>query len=315
MGPFECTRLDCAASTPIAFAERAAFTAQPAVSDAELVLVQGDTSSALGGALAADRIGIPVGHVEAGLRTHDDRNPWPEEGFRKRIDALSGLLFAPTELSAANLRREGVRGAVHVTGNTAIDAVLMMAAGHRRTKPDDLFRLLVTCHRRESWGEGLTGIAGAVRQIAASGFVSVEFVLHPNPQVSMRFRNLLAGTPGITLHRPCTHREMLARMQAADLILSDSGGMQEEAPVLGVPLLVLRDCTERPEAIASGNIAMVGRDPERIVAEVMRLLGDPAALEAMRRPTLPYGDGRASERIAEIVAEVLGADRPAVAAA
>ena len=278
------------------------------------MLVQGDTSSALGGALAADRIGLPVGHVEAGLRTHDDRNPWPEEGFRKRIDALSTLLFAPTELSAANLRRERARGAIHVTGNTAIDAVLSMTSELKPPKADGLFRVLVTCHRRETW-ESLNEIADALRQIAARGFVAIEFVLHPNPQVAMRFRNLLAGTPGITLHRPCAHGEMLARMQAADLILSDSGGMQEEAPILGVPLLVLRDCTERPEAIASGNIAMVGRDPHRIVSEVMRRLSDPPSLEAMRRPAQPYGDGHASERIAGIIAEHLGADRPAAAAA
>ena len=289
----------------MAFAERVGHEAQFAIAGSELVLVQGDTSSALGGALAADRIGIPVGHVEAGLRTHDDRNPWPEEGFRKRIDELSSVLFAPTELSAANLRRERVRGAVHVTGNTAIDAALSLTVP-RELRPPGIFRLLVTCHRRESWGEGLIEIAGALRQIAKSGFVAVDFVLHPNPQVAMRFRTLLAGIAGVALHRPCTHREMLARMQGADLILSDSGGMQEEAPILGVPLLVLRDCTERPEAIVSGNIAMVGRDPHRIVAEVMRLLSDPASLRAMRRPALPYGDGRASERIAGIIAGSLG---------
>jgi len=305
IGRLDCTRLDCSAGTPMAFAERAAFEAQAAIVGSELVLVQGDTSSALGGALGADRIGIPVGHVEAGLRTHDDRNPWPEEGFRKRIDELSSVLFAPTEYSAANLRRERVRGAVHVTGNTAIDAALSMKVPHE-PKSLGIFRLLVTCHRRESWGEGLIGVAGALRQIAESGSVSVDFVLHPNPQVAMRFRSLLAETAGIALHRPCTHREMLARMQSADLILSDSGGMQEEAPILGVPLLVMRDCTERPEAIVSGNIAMVGRDRGRIVNEVLRLLGDPSALDAMRRPALPYGDGRAAERIAEIVAGSLG---------
>ena len=292
-----------------------AFEAQAAIAGSELVLVQGDTSSALGGALAAHRTGIPTGHVEAGLRTHDDRNPWPEEDFRKRIDAISTFLFAPTELSAANLRREQARGTIHVTGNTAVDAAFSMISHRRQAKSGKSFRLLVTCHRRESWGEGLGGIADALRQIAASGVVAIDFVLHPNPQVAMRFRSLLAGTPGITLHQPCNHHEMLARMQSADLILSDSGGMQEEAPILGVPLLVLRDCTERPEAIASGNIAMVGRDPKRIVSEVMRLLSDPDSLEAMRRRAQPYGDGRASDRIAQIIAESLEADSPAAAAA
>ena len=306
---FDCTRLDCRADEPMAFAELVAFSAQWAITDSELVLVQGDTSSALGGALAADRIGIPVGHVEAGLRTHDDRSPWPEEDFRKQIDMAAAMLFAPTELSAANLRREGARGAIYVTGNTAIDAVLSMVSASAQPKADESFRLLVTCHRREIWGSGLSDIADALGQIAASGSVAIDFVLHPNPQVAMRFRSLLAGTAGIALHPPCTHREMLARMQAADLILSDSGGMQEEAPILGVPLLVMRNCTERPEAIVSGNIAMVGRDPERILAEVMRLLGDATALARMRTPARPYGDGRASERIAELIAGTLGLDR------
>jgi UDP-N-acetylglucosamine 2-epimerase (non-hydrolysing) len=177
------------------FAERVAFEAQPVLSGEDLVLVQGDTSSALGGALAGHCAGISVGHVEAGLRTHDDRNPWPEEGFRKRIDALSQLLFAPTELSAANLRREGMRGAIYVTGNTAADAVPWITARSHPDRTSGRFSLLVTCHRRESWGDGLNGIADALRRIAASNFVTVDFVLHPVPNVAMRFRNLLAETP------------------------------------------------------------------------------------------------------------------------
>ena len=280
------------------------------------MLVQGDTSSALGGALAAQSAGVPIGHVEAGLRTHDSRNPWPEEDFRKQVDALSALLFAPTELSAANLRRERVRGTIHVTGNTAVDAVkrMMTRLPPRSLSDRDRCGLLVTCHRRESWGEGLQEIARALRDICATGRVMTDFVLHPNPEVAARFHAMLDGAQGITLHQPCVHWEMLARMQASDLILSDSGGMQEEAAVLGVPLLILRDRTERPEAIASGNIALVGRDPKCITAEVARLLDDPAALDAMRRSAMPYGDGQASELIAVIIAGALGVGKSALAA-
>lgn len=226
-------------------------------------------------------------------------------------------MFAPTELSAANLQRERVRGTIHVTGNTAVDAVTRMIAGlpARSVSDREPRRLLVTCHRRESWGDGLRGIAGALRDIGASGQATIDFVLHPNTDVAARFHAMLDEAPGITLHQPCLHREMLMRMRSSDLVLSDSGGMQEEAAVLGVPLLILRDRTERPEAIASGNIALVGRDPECITAEVTRLLDCPAALDAMRRRSSPYGDGQASDRIAAILAEALGVGSRLAAAA
>lgn len=267
------------------------------------MLVQGDTSSALGGALAGRTAGVPVGHVEAGLRSHDSRHPWPEEEFRIAIDRIAALLFAPTELSAANLRRERVGGAIHVTGNTAVDAALA-----RRAKLGRLFerprpRLLVTCHRRESWGDGLVAIAAAVRELARDGTADIRFVLHPNPAVASSMRSLLQDAPRIVLQPPCSHDEMLRAMLEADLILSDSGGMQEEAPILGVPLLVLRERTERPEAIASGNIALVGTRTDRILASVRRLLSDPAQLGRMSRRALPFGDGRAADRIAEAIAD------------
>jgi UDP-N-acetylglucosamine 2-epimerase (non-hydrolysing) len=276
----------------------------------DLVVVQGDTSTALGGALAAFSAGIPVAHVEAGLRTHDPLLPWPEEEYRTAIDAQADLLFAPTELAAANLRAEKVPGEVHVTGNSGIDALLAMEPalrGHRALPA--VPRLLVTCHRRESWDEGLDSIAAALRQIAS--VARIEFVLHPNPHVARTMRASLGGVDAITLVPPCSHRELLDRMRKADLVLSDSGGIQEEAPALGVPLLVLREKTERPEGIGAGNAVLVGTDRDRIIHQVQVLLSDPEALARMARPCLPYGDGHAAPRIATVIEQWLKRrDRP-----
>ena len=268
----------------------------------DLVVVQGDTSSALGAALAGFTAGIPVAHVEAGLRTHDPSLPWPEEEYRTAIDADADLLFAPTELAAANLRAEKVGGEIHVTGNSGIDALLGTVS---RLPPPSLRdsrvrRLLVTCHRRESWHDGLGSIAAALAELAGQG-VEADFILHPNPFVATSMRRLLAGIPGVRLIDPCGHEELLLRMRDADLVLSDSGGIQEEAPALGVALLILRGKTERPEGIAAGSSRLVGTDRGRIVSEVRRLLDDPAALAAMSRPVLPFGDGRAGPRIASII--------------
>jgi UDP-N-acetylglucosamine 2-epimerase (non-hydrolysing) len=229
--------------------------------------------------------------------------PWPEEEYRTAIDANADLLFAPTELAAANLRKERVPGAIFVTGNTGIDAVLKTKAGLPEPVLRDraLPRLLVTCHRRENWGEGLGSVAMALRQLAEEGTASIEVVLHPNPHVSRTMERLLAGCFAITLVPPCSHRRLLARMRECDLMLSDSGGVQEEAPALGVPLLVLRDKTERPEALWSGNMRLIGTDSGRIVTAVRELLGDPVALAAMAEPCLPYGDGRAGYRIAALI--------------
>jgi UDP-N-acetylglucosamine 2-epimerase (non-hydrolysing) len=276
-----------------------------------LIVVQGDTSSALGAALAGFDHGVAVAHVEAGLRTHDCTSPWPEEAYRTAIDAEATLLFAPTEFAAANLSAEGAAGAIFVTGNSGIDATLTAEA---ELPPPNLREtgrpvLLVTCHRRESWGEGLEGIALAMRDIASRGTALVRFVLHPNPHVAETMRALLGDRPGIELVAPFSHREMLLQMREADLVVSDSGGIQEEAPALGVPLLVLRDKTERPEGLASGNSLLVGTDPGRIVTEVKRLLGDPVALAEMSRRALPFGDGRAAPRIAALIEEWLEAKR------
>jgi len=278
----------------------------------DLLMVQGDTSSALGGALAGFGAGVAVAHVEAGLRTHDPALPWPEEEYRTAIDAEADLLFAPTELAAANLHAEKVCGEIHVTGNSGIDALLSAEA---ELPPHTLYdgglkRVLVTCHRRESWGEGLHSIAAAIVELAGRGGAQIDVILHPNQHVAGTMRRLLCGVPNVVLLEPCGYRELLQHVRDCDVVLSDSGGIQEEAPALGTPLLVLRDRTERPEGIACGNARLVGTDTGTIVAEAHRLLNDPRAWAAMAKRALPYGDGRAAPRIAAIVGEWLSARAP-----
>jgi UDP-N-acetylglucosamine 2-epimerase (non-hydrolysing) len=268
----------------------------------ELIIVQGDTSSALGGALAARDLGIRLAHVEAGLRSHDPAQPWPEEENRVAIDRLSDLLLAPTEQNAANLRRESLNGEIVVTGNSGIDA-LSAIVGPLPLKrrpwwlPRRGMRLLVTCHRRENWGSGLDQLAEALIALAGDGIAS-DVVLPPNSSVTERMVGLLGGHRLIRLIPPMSHPAMIAAIRTCDLILSDSGGMQEEAPALGIPLLVLREKTERPEALASESAVLVGTDAERIVATVTRLRRHRRELNAMSRPCLPFGDGHASRRIA-----------------
>lgn len=266
----------------------------------DLLVVQGDTSSAVGAALAASNRGVPIAHVEAGLRTHDPRFPWPEEDYRTIIDQRAQLLFAPTETAVTNLGAEAVKGEVHLTGNTGIDA--LRATEARLPAPsfvaEALPRILVTCHRRESWGEALKSIAAALIEIARDGRASIDFVLHPNTHVAATMRQALDSVRGISLIPPCTQIELIRRMREADLMLSDSGGIQEEAAALGAPLLILREKTERPEAIASGNARLVGTSAERIVAEVRRLIDHPYERLQMGRPAFPFGDGKAAPRIA-----------------
>ena len=235
--------------------------------------------------------------------------PWPEEEYRTAIDAGAELLFAPTELSAANLRKERVPGTIFVTGNTGIDALLAKLGElpSRTLHEPGVPQILVTCHRRENWGERLEGIAGALRQIAASGAARIQMLLPPNRHVAERMRILFGGCSGTALLEPCSHAQLIARMLACDLMLSDSGGVQEEAPAIGVPLLVLREKTERPEAIATGNMRLIGTDPQRIIGEIKTLLDDPAKRAAMSIPAFPYGDGAASRRIAAVIADWLAA--------
>jgi UDP-N-acetylglucosamine 2-epimerase len=273
----------------------------------DLVLVQGDTSTALAGALAARDCGIAVGHVEAGLRSGDLQQPWPEEGNRIRIDALSDLLFAPTKHSARNLSLEpDVTGAVHVTGNTGIDALfharLSCTAAERVAERKTI---LVTCHRRENRGEQLYRIAQALKRLVTELPVEIAYLLHPNTHVRRAAEDLLSNTPHISLLKSVNHRDMVFLMDRSWLILTDSGGLQEEGPALGRPVLVLRSRTERSEAIESDNIELVGTDPDDIFEAVARLIRDEGAYARMSRPSFPFGDGNAAPRIAEIIDEFL----------
>ncbi len=271
----------------------------------DLLVVQGDTASAYGGALAAFAAMVPLAHVEAGLRSFDPDLPWPEEEFRSAIDSRADLLFAPTDLNASNLEAEQVPGRIYVTGNTGIDALLaLQLPASERVRDSHCLKLLVTCHRRESWGSGLRSVAAALVELTASHAVVADVVLHPNPLVGNAMRSLVAGKTGIRLVEPLGHTQMVAAMLACDILLSDSGGMQEEAPALGVPLLVLREKTERPEGVASGNTLLVGTDQRRIVEGVMRLL-DPAVRAAMGRRAFPFGDGRSAGRITAHICEFL----------
>lgn len=277
-------------------------------SRADLVLVQGDTTSALAGALAAKDCAMPVGHVEAGLRSGDLRQPWPEESNRIEIDRISDLLFAPSGGAARNLVREGVEGAVHVTGNTGIDALLEIRdtlspravsdEGGRKT-------ILVTCHRRESRGAALEGIAAALKRIVRTLPILIVLPLHTNPHVRRSIERLLGGEPHIRLIEPLPYEEMVALMLQSWLILSDSGGLQEEGPALGRPVLVLRDVTERQEAVASGSVDLVGTDPDRIAAAVSALVADRARYALMAAPAFPFGAGDAAPRIAGAIADFL----------
>lgn len=289
-----------------------------AVLDAEepaRVLVHGDTLTSMMATLACYFRRIPVGHVEAGLRSGDIHAPWPEEGNRKITGAIADLHFAPTATAAAALHAENVTPAsVHVTGNTVIDA-LLAARAHIAADPAlapavtpliERFRgkriIAVTAHRRENFGAGMQQIAAALQHLAARDDVAIIYPLHPNPQVADVMRPLLADHPAIALVEPLDYLNCVAMLEACTLVLTDSGGIQEEAPSLGKPVLVMRETTERPEGIAAGTAVLVGADCQRIVTAATRLLDDPAAYAAMARAHNPYGDGAASRRIAAIIA-------------
>ena len=275
-----------------------------------LVLVQGDTTTAFAATLAAFYQKIPVGHVEAGLRTDDLFNPYPEEANRRLISQLSGLHFAPTQLAAENLQRSGVLGEIHQTGNTVIDALLSVA----KRQPEcnvkgldwDKYRvLLATVHRRENWGEPLEGIAQAFLQILENPDTALLLPLHRNPIVREPLQALLGGHPRIFLTDPLDYAELVGAIGRSHLLLTDSGGLQEEAPSLGKPVLVLRKTTERPEAVAAGTAKLVGTDPKEIVAAATELLSNSVAYEKMATAINPFGDGCAAERIFQIVEDYL----------
>ena len=269
-----------------------------------LVIVQGDTSSAYAGALAARDRGIAIAHVEAGLRTYDLAQPWPEEGHRIAIDAISDLLFAPSSLAARNLAAEpGVRGAVHVTGNSGIDALMEVHPVEPPLPPPDpgRRRILLTCHRRENQGEPLRRVALACRRLARALPVEIVLALHPNPQLRRSWHRLLGGVPHVHMIEPQDHAATVALIASSWLILTDSGGIQEEAPALGRPVLVLREVTERAEAIESDNAELVGTDADRIFSAVERLFRDEIRYRQMAKVSFPFGDGKASGRIAAVI--------------
>ena len=268
----------------------------------QVVLVQGDTTTVMTVALACFYHRIPIGHVEAGLRTWDMHNPFPEEANRVIAGKLANWHFAPTEGSRKNLLREGVSDSdIVVTGNTVIDALLMTAARDLEIgiKLDRSKRLiLVTAHRRENFGEPFRNICRALHTLAERN-PDVQFLypVHPNPNVKDVVHEMLGRCPNILLCEPLDYAPFIGAMKRAYLIISDSGGVQEEAPALGKPVLVLRDETERPEAVEQGVVKLVGPNYDRIVTETQRLLDDEASYRAMARGVSPYGDGRSAERI------------------
>ena len=279
----------------------------------ELVLVHGDTSTTLFAALAAYYQQIPVGHVEAGLRSGQKYSPWPEEMNRQLADRLSDLLFAPTQVARASLRRESCPGDIFVTGNTVIDAVQIMSGQQRawsrpelRELADAPFLVVVEAHRRENIGERHRAIFRAIRRFADQRDVQVAFSVHPNPAVQEPVQEILAGHPRIHLLEPLDYPEFMQLVSKAKLVMTDSGGLQEECPALGVPLLLLRDTSERPEAIAAGVVRMVGYDEEYVLAASLELFDDFEAWQAMARARNPFGDGRASDRIWQAVLHWFG---------
>jgi UDP-N-acetylglucosamine 2-epimerase (non-hydrolysing) len=281
----------------------------------DLVLVHGDTTTTFASALAAFYQRIPVGHVEAGLRTGNIYSPWPEEINRKLTGSLTSLHFAPTDKASENLLAENVApDSIHITGNTVIDALITV---EKRIKQDTEMSnklaaqfefldpakklILVTGHRRESFGDGFENICQALRTLAMQDDVQVLYPMHLNPNVREPVNRILSDVDNVFLIEPQEYLPFVYLMSRAYIILTDSGGVQEEAPSLGKPVLVMRDTTERPEAVAAGTVKLVGTDYDCIVKEAMSLLTNKAAYEQMSFAHNPYGDGKACQRIADII--------------
>ncbi len=281
----------------------------------DLILVHGDTTTAMAASLAAFYAKIPVGHVEAGLRTNNIYSPWPEEVNRRMVSQIALLHFAPTETARANLLAEGSTDEfIHVTGNTGIDALFNVLeridSDHQlKNKLDDRFKfidinkrlILVTGHRRENFGSGFENICQALRAIAAREDVEIVYPVHLNPNVQEAVYLNLQNCNNIHLIEPLDYLPFVYLMHRATLLLTDSGGVQEEAPSLGKPVLVMRDLTERPEALMAGTVKLVGTDAGRIIFDTFELLDDPEKYQRMSLAHNPYGDGRAAQRIADIL--------------
>ncbi|MGA9116842.1 MAG: UDP-N-acetylglucosamine 2-epimerase (non-hydrolyzing) [Bacteroidota bacterium] len=278
----------------------------------DVLLVQGDTTTTFAASLAAYYLRIPVGHVEAGLRTWNRFNPYPEEINRQLTTRIAEHHFAPTPWAAENLRREGVEErSIHVTGNTVIDALLLIVDPGYVFPDPPLSRidfgsrrvLALTAHRRENFGEPIRRVFRACRRLVERNpDVELVYPVHPNPNVRAAAAEILAGAGRVHLLEPMEYRPFIQLMAKCHLILSDSGGVQEEAPTLGKPVLVLRETTERPEAIQAGTAKLVGTDGDLIEREAQRLLDDPAAYREMATRANPYGDGKAAGRIVDILA-------------
>ena len=276
----------------------------------DMIIVQGDTTSAFAAALLAFYRRIPVAHVEAGLRTYDIWNPYPEEMNRKLIGNIAQLHFAPTRRAALALASEGVpRGNVYVTGNTVIDA-LYLALAKKNTGTARSARaarggrklILVTAHRRESFGKGIEEICAAILGLVErNDDIEIFFPVHPNPAVKKPIERALSRHPRITLSPPLEYPDLIGVMKESSLVLTDSGGLQEEAPALGLPVVVMRDETERPEIVKAGGAVLAGAHRDRIVAEVERILRNRRVYDRMARVRIPFGDGLASRRIVRII--------------
>ena len=288
----------------------------------DLVLVHGDTSTTFAGALAAFYQKIPVGHVEAGLRTYDKYSPFPEEMNRTLVGDIAELHFSPTAANAANLRREAVQGEIFITGNTVIDAMkTTVRADYRFSTPvlnelDFAHRqvIVLTCHRRENYGQPMHDILRAVRSVVERHpSAEVVYPVHLSPAVRQCAQEELGGVERVHLIDPVDVEEMHNLMSRCRFVMTDSGGLQEEAPAMGKPVLVLRRETERPEAVAAGTVKLAGVEYDRIVALADELLDDPAAYDAMAHAVNPYGDGNACKRIADAIEWRFGlrAERPA----
>lgn len=281
----------------------------------DVAIVQGDTTTTMAAALAAFYRGIPVAHVEAGLRTGNLAQPFPEEMNRAVTGRIARLHFAPTEAARRNLLAEGTAPEqIFVTGNSGIDAVLHVAAAldaGQLPAPEWPWRdctkrlILVTAHRRESFGNGIERICDALMQLGRRGDVQIVYPVHRNPNVLDPVTERLSRERNIVLLEPLDYVSFVDLMRHAYLLITDSGGIQEEAPSLGKPVLVMRECTERPEAVEAGTVKLVGTDASAIVSEAARLLGDPQEYLRMSRRHNPYGDGHASERIVEAISEFL----------
>ncbi|MEG3086693.1 non-hydrolyzing UDP-N-acetylglucosamine 2-epimerase [Sphingomonas sp. PB4P5] len=295
------------------------LTALGEVMDAEKpdrVIVQGDTATAMVGALTAYYRKIPVSHVEAGLRSGNIYQPWPEEVNRRIVAPIADQHFAPTDTAAAALIRENIDPTtIHVTGNTVIDALYatqakLAADPSLAANLDDIAArfagkriILVTTHRRENFGDGMANIACAIQHIADRPGTAILFPCHPNPNVVSVMDELLGDRPNVARIEPLDYPHFVRALGMCEIALTDSGGVQEEAPALGKPVLVLRETTERPEGVEAGTAKLIGTDADRIVSEISTLLDDKAAYSAMARAHNPFGDGHASTRIAKVIAD------------